>query len=172
MAPLFNIVEDYMAFPTDPLDPTNNAVDRVRILVGDIDPSDVELDEVLYQYFLDVNSDDENLAAVQALKALVAKYAKACEEVVGDVEVKFKERYEGYSDLLDKFLKDPSFGILGTIQLYAGGLSFTEKRTDALDSDLRGSPFTVGSQVRRARKDYDAPYFKDIELFSNSLDED
>lgn len=154
-----------MAFPATPLDPANNAVDRVRIIVGDVDPGDVEMVEDLYIYFLDSNAQDESLAAIQALKALVAKYAKAMEEIVGDVEVKFQQRYQGYSDLLDKLLKDPSFGLLGVVTPYAGGLSFTEKRTDALDSDLRGSPFSVGSAGRRASIGYDAPYYKDDDNF-------
>tara|TARA_R110000803_G_scaffold13482_1_gene37868 strand:- start:16356 stop:16826 length:471 start_codon:yes stop_codon:yes gene_type:complete len=153
-----------MAFPTDPLNPENNPVDRVRLLVGDIDPGDLELIEDLYIYFLDANAQDEPKAAVQALKALVAKYAKAMEEVVGDVEVKLQQRYRGYSDLLDKFLKDPAYGVLGTINLYAGGLSFSEKRTDALNSDLRNSPFTVGSATSRSSGEYSAPYYKNLDI--------
>ncbi|NIQ05154.1 MAG: hypothetical protein GWO20_05315 [Candidatus Korarchaeota archaeon] len=160
-----------MTFPTDPLDPANSARDRVRILVGDIDTCDIELDNALYDYFLIVNNDDEDLAAVQALKALVAKYAKAMSEAVGDQEINLKQRYEGYNDLLDKFLKDPAFGILGVISPYAGGLSFSEKRTDAVDSDLRGSRFTVGSASRRARQGYDAPFFKNIDILFDSTSE-
>ncbi len=155
-----------MAFPQDPLNPDDCAVDRVRILVGDIDCYDVELSEDLYIYFLDNNEQDESKAAVQALKALVSKYAKGMEEIVGDVEVNFKQRYEGYSDLLKKYLKDPSYGLMGTINLYAGGLSLSEKREDELTSDLRTSPFTTGSSVKRGKLGYIAPYYKDV----NKLD--
>ena len=150
-----------ISFPTDPLDPANNAVDRVRLIVGDVDSGDVEFVEDLYIYFLDSNSQDEPQAALQALKALVAKYSKAMNEIVGDVEVDLKQRYEGYQDLLEKLLKDPAFGILGVSVPYAGGLSFTEKRTDALDSDLRGSPFTIGSVGGRASQGYNSGFFKD-----------
>tara|TARA_R110000823_G_scaffold261418_10_gene382209 strand:- start:13455 stop:13928 length:474 start_codon:yes stop_codon:yes gene_type:complete len=149
-----------MAFPTDSLDPATNAVDRVRLLVGDVDPGDVEFVEQLYIYFLDSNAQDENLSAIQALKALVAKYAKAMDEVVGDVQITLKQRYEGYKDLLDTYLKDPAFGFLGTIQPYAGGLSYSEGRTDQLNTDLRGVSFSVGSSKNRGQLGYDAAYYK------------
>ena len=139
-----------MAFPTDPLDPANSAVDRVRLTVGDVDVSDVEFSEELYQYFIDNNAADEGLASIQALKALVAKYAKAMEETVGDVEVKFQQRFSGYRKLLDDLLKDPAYSLLGVIQPYAGGLSFTEKCSDLNNSDLRTNQFTAGSAVRRS----------------------
>jgi len=156
-----------MAFPQDPLNPDDCAVDRVRILVGDIDCYDVELSDDLYIYFLDSNEQNESKAAVQALKALVAKYAKGMEEIVGDVEVNFKQRYEGYVDLLKKYLKDPSYGLMGTINLYAGGLSFSEKRSDELDTDLKTSPFAVVSSLKRGKLAYQAPYYKDTNNINN-----
>lgn len=150
-----------MAFPEDQLDPELCAVDRVRILVGDTDCFDVEMPEALYIYFLDNNNQEEVPAAIQALKALVSKYAKGMQEVVGDVEYDFRDRYEGYSKLLNKYLKDPSFGGMGTIQLYAGGLSYEEKINDYLNDDLMSTPFSVGSSSRRARRGYLTPFVKD-----------
>lgn len=129
--------------------------------MGDIDPGDVEFTDELYSYFLTAQSEDEVKAAIQALQALVAKYAKAMEEKVGDVEIKFKERYEGYQDLLDKYLKDPVYGLFGSITPYAGGLSFAEKRSDEGNSDLRSSPFSTGSSLRRSCNNYLAPFYKD-----------
>lgn len=149
-----------MSFPDHPLDPANSAVDRVRLLVGDIDKHDMEFSEDLYAYFLSENSDNEGLAAIQALKALVAKYAKAMEEIVGDVEVKFKQRYEGYRKLLDDFLKDPSYSFTGEITPYAGGISFNERLTDRCTSDLRDNPFSAGSALRRSTSGYNADFYK------------
>ena len=118
------------------------------------------MSEELYQYFLDSNDADEGLATVQALKALIAKYAGAMREKVGDVEVWMQQAYDGYSELLDKYLKDPSFSVLGAITPYAGGLSFSEKRSDYCDTDLRNNPFTEGSVKRRPTQGYYAEFHK------------
>jgi hypothetical protein len=149
-----------MAFPTDPLDPQNSDIDKVRLNVGDTDSSDVEYPEEIYQYTLDNNAGDIGLATIDMLKLLVAKYAGACEEEVGDVLVKFQQAFQGYVDLLDKFLKDPSYSLLGVITPYAGGLSFSEREADACNTDLRDNQFSAGSAIRRSRVSYRAGFEK------------
>ena len=141
-------------FPETNLDPANNLVDRVRIHAGDIDECEVELSNDLYQYFLDSNDQDVGLAAIQALKALVAKYANGMNTVEGDVEENFRQRFEGYKELLDKFTKDPTYSLLGAITPYAGGLSKTERLNDCNDPDLRVSEFYAGSANSRSRLDF------------------
>ena len=89
-----------MAFPQSSLDPANNAVDRIRLRIGDVFPYDIEYDEALYEYFLSINGDDETLAAIQAVEGLVAKYSRAMEERSGELEAKYREKLLGYRELL------------------------------------------------------------------------
>ena len=133
-----------MAFPDDPLDPANSDIDKCRINVGDTDPNALELSNDLYQYFLDINDNNIGLASIEALKAIVAQYARGMLEVVGDEEASWQQRYEGYKDLLMMYTKDPSYSLLGTLSVYAGGLSKTERITDALNPDLRVNEFVAG----------------------------
>lgn len=139
-----------MPFPQEPLNPTDSAVDRVRLLVGDIDPIDVELVHELYEYFLVTNEGDEGLSALQAVKALVAKYAKYVEEETDYVKAKWKERYEGYRDLQNELIKTTA-----NFSIYASGISWAERSNDRCNVDLRDNQFTVGKASGYNNKQYE-----------------
>ena len=133
-----------MAFPQEPLNPLKDPVDRVRILVGDIDPLDIELSYEMYEYFLLIKEGNENEAAIAAINALVARYAKAMEEDVDGVSAKWKQRYEGYKEQIEVVRKE-----IGTYEIYAGGLSRQERICDRWNNDLRDSTITVGQSTGR-----------------------
>ncbi len=116
-------------------------VEEVRLKVGDIEPLEYEFDDQFYEYWLLMNSDDVDKAAVDACKALVAKYANAMDEVTNEVEGKWTQRYEGYIYLLYRLEADLH---LNSIKIYCGGLSKSERVADRCDSDLRDSTIIAG----------------------------
>lgn len=128
-----------MPFPQEPHNPANSAVDRVRLNVGDFDPLEVELTYELYDYFLTTAAGDENKATFLAADALISKYARAMAESTDEVSANFKERFEGYKEL-----KDTLYRKLGQFEIYAGGLSRSERIGDRLNNDLRDNVVTVG----------------------------
>jgi hypothetical protein len=107
-------------------DPASSLTDRLRLEVGDTDIYDELLSDDIYQYILDTTGDSStgNLTApsiIQALKYLVAKFSNHVQEKAGDLSI-WDDRAEQYQDMLDKYLKDPRYG-LATGKGFAGGIS-------------------------------------------------
>lgn len=123
-------------------DPSNSAIDRVRLKVGDTDPDEVGLSDEVYQFLLTKNDNDENLTAVEALEFLVAKYAAYVTEKAGGLFVKESEKYQQYRDLLDLFTRDPRTSLNGGGKAFAGGISNSDIAARGSNPDRRGSPFT------------------------------
>lgn len=116
------------------------AVDRVRIAVGDIDEP-VFLEDVLYQYFID-NTETEYAATIKALEALVAKFAKEIHEKSDSEETFGSELYDNYKELLYKYKNDPSY--MGTVTPFAGGISKSDIQANKCNTDANRSSFEVG----------------------------
>lgn len=133
-----------MAFPDDPLDPENVAVDRVRLSIGDTDPDALILSNDLYEYFLLSNNDKEGQATISALKHLVAKYAKYIDEETGDVDIKLSQLYKQYKNLLDLYTNDPTFSVIGSPVPYAGGISKSDLEKYECNDDNLFSPIKQG----------------------------
>ncbi len=104
-------------------DPVNNPVDRVRLMVGDIDPFEEILSDDVYKYILATNSSNEKRTALQALRYIVAALASCVTEKAGGLFVKESEKYDHYKDLLKRATSDPSFSFLAPSQPHAGGIS-------------------------------------------------
>lgn len=125
-------------------DPTNNPIDRIRLKVGDTDTDEVGLSDEVYQYLLNKHSQNEDKAAVEALEALVAKYANYVTEKAGGLFVKESEKYQQYKDLLDSYKNDPRSSILKAGEPFAGGISKSDFISRNEDPDRNGSPFSKG----------------------------
>lgn len=108
-------------------DPENNPIDRIRLNVGDTDVNEEGLSDTVYSYLLGKHDDNENICSLEALKLLVAKYAKYADEKAGELEEKAHQKFNQYSDLLDKYTKDPTFSPLQSGLPYAGGISLTDR---------------------------------------------
>jgi hypothetical protein len=126
------------------LDPANNVIDRIRINVGDVDVPYI-LEDALYQYFLDSNANDEYKSSVQALEAIVAKYAKYVHEKVDGEEEWGQEAYDNYRKLLDTWKNNPSY--IGAWSPYAGGISKSDLEANRQNSDANLNPFEVGGNA-------------------------
>lgn len=109
-----------MAFTNDPV---NSVIDRIRLKVGDTDNYDEGLADSIYEYLYTANSNNENKAALEALKMLVFKYASYVTEKAGGLFVKESEKYQHYKELLERVTKDPSWSFLAAGVPYAGGIT-------------------------------------------------
>lgn len=126
------------------LDPASSDIDKIRLNTGDCDLPPI-LDDVLYQYFLDTNSDDIYKSTVQALEAIVAIFAKYVHEKVDGEEEWGQEAYDNYRELLNTWKNDPSY--IGAWSPYAGGISKSDLEANRQNPDANLNPFEVGGNV-------------------------
>lgn len=111
--------------------PSTNAVDRIRLAVGDIWDDMEMLTDADYQYFLDRYDGNENRATMEAVKALLFKLARMTRERTGDIEVYGSDWFNNYYKMLMLLLKDPNAALSLAVP-YAGGIS----RSDMLKNDM------------------------------------
>lgn len=103
-------------------DPSNSATDRLRLMIGDVDPLEEGLTDEVYQYVLTKNEGNENRTALECLRYLVAKYANYVTEKAGGLFVKDSERYEQYSKLLRDLTNNPSMSLMSPAEPFGGGV--------------------------------------------------
>lgn len=115
-------------------DPTNNIIDRVRLMVGDTDPTYEFLDDSTYQYLLDKHSNNEKAAALEAAKYILANIARYTRERTGDIEVYGNEFFKNYRNFLLDLVNNPNFGSINAMP-YAGGISKADMASNDANTD-------------------------------------
>lgn len=141
-------------------DPANNALDRIRLITGDTDPTYEFLDDATYQYLLDKNNQNEKQAAIEGARYILANIARYTRERTGDIEVYGNEFFKNYRDYLLELVNNPNFSNI-LPKPYAGGIS----KQDMLDNDentdnVRPTPyrgFSIDEHVYEEIK-YDGPF--------------
>jgi hypothetical protein len=128
--------------------PATNAIDRVRLLVGDVFSDFEILDDNTYQYYLDKYEGNEMLAAIAAAKVIKYQIAKfPTRETAGKYEVwsDFAALYTAaLDDLIDKGESSLYVGMP-----YAGGISKQDMQLNNRNRDnvrlclprISGCPF-------------------------------
>lgn len=129
-----------MAYTNDP----TRDIDRVRLSVGDTDVDNEYISDTWYQYFLDNNSANEKLAAIDAAKAILAKFTANTREKVDQVEIYGNQQFDNYLQWLKDFIENPSLsGILSPVP-YLGGLSKQDMRDNNTTIDNNRNPLYTG----------------------------
>ena len=123
-------------------DPVNSATDRVRLITGDTDTYEEGLTDEVYTYLID-NNDNENLAAIAALKYLIAKYSNYVTEKAGQLFIKESEKVEQYQKLLKMYLSNPSTMLLKQGLPYAGGISVSDMAANNSEEDNLTSDINI-----------------------------
>lgn len=136
-------------------DPSNNAIDRVRLAVGDIWDDMEMLTDADYQYFLDRNDGNENRATMDAIKAILFKLARMTRERTGDIEVYGGEWFSNYYKMLLLLLKDPNASISLAVP-YAGGISKSDMIANDMNCDNVVREINLG--YAQSRRLYDITY--------------
>ena len=114
---------------------------QVRAMIGDTS-SEMITDQTITALLL-ANDDNVNKTAIQSIQFIVADLAKQVHEEVGDLQVWANQRYEQYSDLLDKLLKDPAFMPVAAVHIL-GGTSHAEVCRVKGNSDSRNIKASEG----------------------------
>jgi hypothetical protein len=113
-----------MAYTDDPLNP----IDRIRLKIGDIDPTFPLVSDQWYAYFLSLDY-TENAVALEVARKILAQYAnEGARQIEGQVHYYGKERFDAYLIWLKDIVAS---GLSGAPMPYAGGQSFE----DMIDND-------------------------------------
>lgn len=131
-------------------DPANNAIDRIRLIVGDTMLEIEYLTDETYQYLLDKYSNNETSAALEAARYILGSLARFSRQRTGDIEVYGAEMFKNYKDFLVELIRNPQL-LLSRAEAYAGGISKSDMA--AHDSNPDNLPptfyrgFTTGTRV-------------------------
>lgn len=112
--------------------PATNAVDRIRLNVGDIWADMEWLHDEDYQYFIDKNNGSENRATLDAARTLLFVLTRFTRERTGDIEVYGGDIFNNYFKALQLILKDPNIAISVAIP-YAGGIDRVDMQMNRMD---------------------------------------
>lgn len=122
-------------------DPSNSNLEEVRFLIGDTDSTDQQFQDAEITYLL-TSEGSVTAAAVAAVRALIAKYARKVNKSVGDLRLSYSDRTAHYKDLLKTLQARQG---LKTAAPIAGGISKARKETVEQDTD-RVVPFAERDQ--------------------------
>lgn len=127
--------------------PTGSPLDEVRLLIGDTNDADWQLNDAEITYY--ITKFGAGLpAAIQACLALAAKYTRLADEVTGEVEVKFSQRGRNYR-LLAEDLQSQQKAHAAPVP-FGGGISVSDVATREADIDRIPLKFSSGFQNNEA----------------------
>lgn len=130
-------------------DPSANARDAIRFLIGDTDTNDQLLsDEEIAWVNTEASGSSTALtdlydAAYRACHAVAAKLARQADKQIGDLSVKMSQRASSYREQAQE-LKALSMRSSGVPIPYAGGITFSDKEIDQDNPDLFAGWFASG----------------------------
>ncbi len=124
--------------------PGDSDKDLIRYMVGDINEADPEVQDEEIQYEIDKGVADGTYSAlgtsIDILRRILARYKNMMDEKVGDVDVKWSQRYSNTKDLLSNYEEEFSKNSIGSA--YGGGISCTNKDANTSNPDRVNPSFT------------------------------
>lgn len=136
-------------------DPSSSSLDELRFKIGDTDIKDPELQDEELNYVISNVTSGGGYSALKAsmvaLRAILAKYKTLIDEKVGDVDVKWSQRYKRVKELLKEYTVQHALTSLGAGGAYAGGISILDKSTREDSTDRVNPAFSknFGSNKRK-----------------------
>lgn len=94
-----------MSWSYDPTildDTTIGRRNQVRLLIGDVDTTDEQLQDEEIDHFLSLVGDNVYTAAIIAAKSLMALYSRLVNKSVGSISIDYAERRDNYAQLIDE----------------------------------------------------------------------
>lgn len=86
--------------------PAGSKLDEVRFRIGDTDKDFSLLEDEEIQYLLETNDNSVIDVCIQAVRAIIAKFAKEVDYTIGPEKVYASDRYKHYSELLINLQKE------------------------------------------------------------------
>lgn len=130
-------------------DPSANARDAIRFLIGDTDTNDQLLsDEEIAWVNTEASGSatattDLYDAAYRCCLTVAAKLARQADKQIGDLSVKLSQRAAAYRTQADS-LKQLSMRSSGVPVPYAGGITISDKQIDEDNTDINRQWFATG----------------------------
>ena len=134
--------------------PATSYIDRLRLRLGDFDPVYEILDDATYTYFYNKNEENENRTFRDMLSVMLIALSRFTRERCADIEVYSAERFNNFYKAVKLALSDPSLMSI-TITPWAGGISISDMKEKAQDSDTPNKMFYIG--MTEGVPSYDQP---------------
>lgn len=115
------------------------ALNRIRMKLGDTDPSDPQLQDEEIQLLID-ETDSDDAATKRAARVLAARYARSVDKWVGDLKILASQRHRAYLDLYESLSGGAQIGGVPT----AGGVYVADKEAMQGDDSLVKPAFRRG----------------------------
>lgn len=122
--------------------PRNSTRDAIRFELGDTDRNAPLLSDPEIEYALEIEK-DLNGAIARCCEALVAKFTREADYTLGPKQVAASQRAEAFRKLAKEFRSKSNVGF------YVGGVSQSEGKSDAKDSDFKPPIFNKGFMKNR-----------------------
>lgn len=116
-------------------------LNRVRRLIGDVSSTSAEFSDEEVEFFIDEGNNIYGAVALAA-HSLAAKYADKVTKSVGELSISLSDKYEHFKSLAIKF--EGLADLKGSPQIYAGGISKSDKDNREADSDRTEPDFYRG----------------------------
>ena len=112
-------------------------IQKVRLTIGDTDPSLPICADTEYEYFLEKNSNSIRRAAIDAAKTILFKLSiNASDQTVDIFTIKGKASATAYKEALQMYLRNPEAnGLLDSLRGYAGGISIADMQANSANTD-------------------------------------
>jgi hypothetical protein len=119
--------------------------DAVRILTGDIDASDEQVEDEVIAFALEQSGDEIYEAGAIIARSLAAKYSRLVDTQVEEVDTKYSQRREFYLNLARELeTQAEKYGTSSLGLPIAGGISLDGMRAAREDPDRVPALFKVG----------------------------
>ena len=120
-------------------DPASSEKDAVRFLIGDTDTDDQQLSDAEINYLI-AQWGGVMVSAINAVRGIIARYARLVSKQVGDLSIDYSDRLAAYQALVGQL----EAGNIKDVDLYAGGISVSDVQTVNLDTDRVRPAFRRG----------------------------
>lgn len=138
-----------MPFTYDPdrlQDPNDGPLMQVRLLIGDTDSSDPQLQDAEIQYYL-ASEANTLMAASRSARAIAGRYSRKVDKAVGDLKITASQRYKQYDSLATELQNRGRLTQIPT----AGGVLISDRDSNQADTSVEHT------FIRRGMHDFTAP---------------
>lgn len=126
-------------------DPRTSNRDAVRYLIRDTDEADPQVSDEEIAYELSVAGDNAVRAAANCASSLAARYAQQVQtKTVGPLSISYAARAEDMRTMAADLRSRADRGYGAGFAPYAGGISKSDKETNAADTDWDKGAFALG----------------------------
>lgn len=122
-------------------DDLSSSRNQVRLLIQDTSSTGALFSDTEVDFFVD-NTPDVRSAARMAASSLKARYSSQVSKTVGKLRIQLSDKAKFYGELADEFKDLAKSG--GSLQVFSGGISVSDKNTQDADTDRTDYDFKRG----------------------------